>query len=332
VQLVAASGSPYVDGQVVTWVDPKDGRTYAAARSQTGLLLYTNITGSIWTYRNLTAEISGAAVPGESGQLTVLVGTDQIVRLAALLTNGDLAIFEQTGAGPSGGYGWSYFNAGESHLRAQGQTMPAFTGELISYVTSWNGLNIAGLDSHGDIQVVWWAPGLPLWQTSNLSAVTGAPAFSGGLSAYLTPWDGINLSGITSNGQVSVTWWVPGFEGEWRTNNLSAEFGGPTLVASSVTSYVTSWGGLNIAGLDSNGEVIVYWWAPALTETGWQVANLSQQISNEELPVGRLTGNATGAGVLSLFGESSSGHVLRYHWEIGGSWLAEDLTTLVGPG
>lgn len=331
VQLVAASGSPTVDGQIVTWIDPKDGRTYAASRSNSGLLLYTNISGGIWTYRNLTVEIAGSEIPAEFSSLAALVGTDEIVRLAALLTNGDLVVFEQTGAGPSGGYGWSYANIG-ADLRTQGQSMPVFIGELTSYVTSWNGLNVAGLDASGDIRVVWWAPGLPLWQTSNLSDITGAPAISGGLSAYLTPWDGINLSGITPSGQLSVTWWVPGFGGEWRTNNLTQQFNGPTLTALSVSSFVTSWGGLNIAGLDTQGEVVVYWWAPALLDTGWQVANLSDQILNPPLPVGKLTGNATGTGVLSVFGASQAGHVLRYHWEIGGVWMAEDLTAAVGPG
>jgi len=314
----------------VTWVDPKDGRSYASARSADGLLLYTNITSNIWTFRNLTQEISGAQIPGTSGQLVVLVGVDQIVRLATLLTNGDMVLFQQTGAGESGGYAWSYVNIAETHLGAQSQTMPAFAGEVVSYVTSWNGLNVAGLDENGDIQVVWWAPGLELWQTNNLSDTTGAPPIVDGLSAYLTPWDGINLSGINAQGEVTVTWWVPGFEGDWLTNNLTQEFSGPALVAETVTSYVSTWGGLNIAGLDESGNVTVYWWAPELTNTGWQITSLSNQISGAPTLVGRLTGHASQTGTLNVFGASDEGHVIRFHWAPGGLWAAQDLSSSAG--
>lgn len=329
-QLVAASGSPDVTGDIATWVDPKDGRTYAAARSAGGLLLYTKLADNIWTFRNLTTEVAGSQIPGTLGQLVALVGADQLVRLGSLLNNGDLILYSQTGEGPSGGYAWSFTNIAETHLRAQSQEMPAFAGGLISYVTSWNGLNIAGLDASGNIQVVWWAPGLELWQTNNLSSITGAPPIVDGLSAYLTPWDGINLSGINHDGELSVTWWVPQFGGDWETNNLTQEFGGPTLQAASVTSYVSSWGGLNVAGLDENGKLNVYWWAPALTETGWQVTNLSDEIPGAPLPVGRLSGHATATGILNVFGSDSDGHVIRYHWQVGDTtWATQDLTSLI---
>ncbi len=331
--IVMASGSPDVTGDVVTWVDPKDGRTYAAARSSAGLLLFTNLAQGIWTYRNLTIEIAGSQTPGTGGQLVAMVGTDQRVRLGSLLNNGDLILYEQTGAGSSGAYAWSFTNLAESHLRAQGESMPAFVGGLISYVTSWNGLNIAGLDAGGNIHVVWWAPGVELWHTNNLSATTGAPAIVDGLSAYLTPWDGINLSGINAEGELSVTWWVPQFAGDWLTTNLTEEFSGPALVAESVTSYVTTWGGLNVAGLDETGNVTVYWWAPALTETGWQVTNLSGQITDAPLPIGRLSGHATQTGVLNIFGASENGHIVRYNWQVGDTeWTTQDLSSLVGPG
>ncbi|MGE3107284.1 MAG: CAP domain-containing protein [Phycisphaerales bacterium] len=330
-QLVQASGSPEVSGDIVTWVDPKDGRNYAAARSGAGLLLFTNLAPGVWTYRNLTSEVLGSQNAGTTGQLVVLVGVDQIVRLGALLDNGDLILYQQTGAGSSGAYLWSFVNLAETHLRAQGEIMPTFAGGLISYVTSWNGLNIAGLDATGNIQVVWWAPGISLWHTNNLSSLTGAPPIVDGLSAYLTPWDGINLSGINAQGELSVTWWVPQFAGEWRTNNLTQEFSGPALQAASITSYVTTWGGLNIAGLNDQGDVTVYWWAPALTETGWQITNLSQQIEGAPLPLGRLTGHATVTGVLNIFGASGNGHVVRYHWAVGDlAWSTQDLTDLVG--
>jgi hypothetical protein len=321
--LVSAASGPDVSGQVITWTDPKDGLTYAAAHSAFGLILFKNGADSSWTYRNLTLEAAGATIPGE--KLTVLIGTDGMVYVAGLQADGDLVLYHQTGSVVSGNYQWAFVNLAADHLRAQGQVMPHFHGNLISYVTSWNGLTIAGLDDNGNVQTVWWAPGLALWQTSNLSDITHAPALTGGLSAYLTPWGGINIAGLNTQGQVSVTWWVPEFQGNWLTDNLSQEFSGPNLSDVSITSYVSTWGGLNVAGLDDAGRVVVYWWAPGLS--AWEVVSLSDRITSAPLPAGALTGIATPTGSLNIFGAGSDGHVLRYHWEVGGQWNAEDLTT-----
>jgi len=329
VQVQAASGSPAPTSNLATWIDPKDGRTYAAARSAQGLLLYTNISGSLWTYRNLTAELTGTPIPATVSSVVAMVGTDDVVRVAAFLDGGDMVLYQQTGEGESGGYQWSFENIAQDHLAAQSRTMPHFVGDVFGYVTSWNGLNVAGLDDSGNIQVVWWAPGLELWQTDNLSLSTGAPPLVGGLSPYLTPWNGINLSGINADGEVVVTWWVPGFEGNWRQNNLTQEFDGPALTASSVTTYVSSWGGLNVAGLDSNGDLIVYWWAPERTDIGWAITNLSLELPGGVRPVGKLSGHATATGVLNVFGADVDGHVVRFSWQVGGDWMFQDLTASV---
>lgn len=326
--LTSAASGPDVSGQIITWTDPKDGLTYAAAHSASGLILFKNGLDTSWTYRNLTLEAPNATIPGE--KLTVLIGTDGIVYIAGLQTNGDLVLYSQTGAVYQGNYAWTFVNLAADHLRPQGMSMPHFNGNIISYVTTWNGLNIAGLDDDGNIQTVWWAPGLAQWQTSNLSGITHAPPLTGGLTAYLTPWGGINLAGLNTGGQVSVTWWVPDFEGNWLTDNLSEEFNGPNLTPVSITSYVSTWGGLNVAGLDNSGRVVVYWWAPDLS--AWEVTSLSDRIANAPLPAGALTGIATPTGSLNLFGAGGDHHVLRYHWEVGGQWAAEDLTSAVSPG
>ncbi len=322
--LQTSSGSPGVSGNVVTWADPKDGLVYAAARSDSGLILYRSAGNGIWTYRNLTSEVPGSQLLGNN--ITVFMTTDQLVYIAGLITNGDLVFYRQTGTTNVNGYAWSFINIAETQLRPQGLVMPAFTGQIISYTTSWDGLNVAGLDADGRIKVVWWAPGLSQWRTDDLSAITGAPPLTGGLTAYLTSWDGINLAGIDGSGKVSVTWWVPAFGGDWRTTNLSDAFNGPTLAASSVTSYVSSWGGLNIAGISSQGRVIIYWWSPGMTD--WQVTPISNLMTNPPLPVGHLTGHATAPGSLNIFGANSDGDVIRYHWEVGGQWAAQDLTTI----
>jgi hypothetical protein len=325
--LVAAAGGPEITGKLITWVDPKDGFVYAAARSESGLILYTQDAGGAWSYRNLTTSVAGASVPGN--EITAFAGIDGYMRIAGLVPNGDLVLFFQDGTGSAGNYGWSFANLA-GHLQAQGETMPALVGELTSSVTSWNGANIAALDGAGSIHVIWWAPGLIFWRTDNLSTITGAPPLSGGVTAYLTSWGGINLAGLNSAGEVSVTWWVPSFGGNWITSNLTQQFSGSTLTPSSITSYVSSWGGLNIAGIDGAGRVIIYWWAPG--QDLWTVTPISDLINGAPLPIGRITGHATPTGSLNIVGADAGGHVVRYHWEIGGSWAAEDITAAVPPG
>lgn len=328
-ELHAATGAPAITGPVITWVDPKDGLAYAAAPSAAGVILFTNTAGQ-WSYRNLTTEIGGAAPV--TSELSAFTETNGTVNLAGLSAAGDLVLYMQNGQGSAGAYQWGFTNIVSRDLTPQGQSMPQFEGgRFAAYVTSWNGLNVAGLTAGGEIYAVWWAPGLEKWQVTNLSASTGAPTLSGGLTVYLTPWGGINLAGLDLQGRVSVTWWVPGFEGEWRTNNLTSESSGPVLGADSLTSYVTSWGALNITGLDADGRIIVYWWVPGFSL--WSITSITDGIAGVQQPVGRLTGiTGPGAnGTINVLGTSSSGDVLRTWWQPGGQWGQEVLSELAVP-
>lgn len=317
-----------VTGQVEAWHDPKDGLAYAAATASEGLLLYARDGAGAWTVRNLSQTVAGAAVI--VGDVTVFISTDDLVTIAGLKSNGDLVMFRQDGTKDGQGrFNWVYVDIAADHLRANGQQMPQFVGWFVSYVTAWNGQNIAGLDSSGAIQAVWWSPGMSHWRVDNLSAITGAPPLSGGLAPYLTPWGGINLAGADASGELLVTWWVPEFGADWLTNNLTAQFDGPSMVAESVSSYVTSWGGLNVAGIDEHGNLTVYWWAPGLTE--WIVSPLSELIPDATVPEGRIRGVTVAAtGSINLLGAAPNGDVLRYWWQPGDApWAIQNLTDLI---
>ncbi len=325
VDIRATAGGPVPTGPIETWTDPKDGRTYAAAASGEGLLLYMRNPAGQWSVRNLTTELANAG--SIVGSLTVFISTDDRVAIAGLDADGDLLHFAQTGAGSAGAYAWAFQNIAEDHLRANGQEMPVIVSELISYVTSWNGMNVAGLDASGAIQSIWWAPGMASWRVDNLSEITGAPSLSGGLTAYLTSWGGINLAGTNAGGKVLVTWWVPEFGGDWLTNNLSDQFGGPPLAAGSMTSYVTSWGGLNVAGIDTGGALVIYWWSPGLTD--WVISPLSDEIADAPLPVGAIRGvTADATGSINVLGATADGEAVRYTWVPGGAWEVQNLTAL----
>lgn len=329
--LLAAAGGPSVHGDPLTWTDPKDGATYVAARSDSGLILFRRSAGA-WSFRNLTAEVPGAEMI--TGAMTSFISVDGLVTVAGLAADGDLILYQQTGGQATGGYAWTAFNLTQRDLVPQGLSTPAFTGDLISYVTRWNGLNIAGLDAQGNIHSVWWAPGLSAWSVANLSEITGAAPVVGGLTAYLTSWDGINLAGVNDAGELTVTWWVPSFGGDWANDNLTTLIGGPLVQAESVASYVTSWGGLNVVAADTEGRLVVYWWSPQVVdlmgEDTWIASPLSEIVENGPVPGGPLTGVPYGD-TISIVGAEEDGSVFRYWWQVGGAWQAQDLTAIATP-
>jgi glucose/arabinose dehydrogenase len=316
-----------------SFVDADHQAMYVAVASSTGVYLISpEIPGD--EARNLVEEIPGATPIVRS--TTTFSSLDGLAFIAGIDPRGDLVMYWQTGqADAQGRKIWSYTNLYRDHLQSQGLARPAFSGELVSYVTPWNGLNIAGLDADGIIWSVWWAPGMGLWSSTNLSEITGAAPIVGKLTAYTTSWGGLNLAGLDAAGNVVVTWWVPEFGGQWVNTNLSQDFEHPGLRVGELTSYVTPWGGLNIAGLDESGTLVVYWWSPGMNE--WVVSPLSSLIPGAPLPVSSVRGLAAPTGMLSLFaftapqeGESA-GDMVRYFWSPGGEWAAENVSQTAVP-
>jgi hypothetical protein len=344
----AKAGGAAIDPEsVVAWLDAKDNRTYAAALTQATstvpygqVLLYRAGDNGAWTVRNLTTELGSISTSPIVRELNVMIGPDGIVHLVGLSSLGELLRYHQTGESVPGSspteYAWAYSNMERDELDPQDLDTPRFVGDLVPYATSWNGLNVAGLDANGKIWSVWWAPGLTHWTVSNLSQDTGAPRVAGGLTVYLTSWNGINIAGIDENGDLRVTWWVPSLGGAWNQSNLNELTPGSVKLASnSVSSYVSSWGGLNIAGIDTaTGSTIVYWWVPREVDTGWTVSSITDAVPAGSTPLVRnLQGIAGTDGSLNLFGYAQNSDFLRYFWEPGdgGAWGVQDLTTIGVP-
>ena len=313
-------GGPAVTGNIESWTDPGDGLTYAAATTGAGLMLYRRGPDGGWTSRNLNNDLPGAG--RIVGDITVFIGRDGRVYIGGLDSRGDMILFEG-----AGGSNWTADNLAESDLAAQGQSMPGFAGPIISYVTAWNGLNMAGLDANGDIQALWWAPGREHWSAANLSAITGAPRLNSGLTAYVTDWGGINIIGLDNSGSVMGTWWVPAFKGQWKVSNLTAIIGGPKLSGNSVTSFVSPWGALNIAGLDSSGRLRVYWWTAS---SNWQVADITGDATRDQYPAGPVRGLALKQPArLNVLSSAENGDVLRFWWQEQGRWRVQNLSESV---
>ncbi|MCG3124622.1 MAG: hypothetical protein GIKADHBN_03096 [Phycisphaerales bacterium] len=261
-------------------------------------------------------------------------------------SGGDLVIMYDS----SGMYGSSgsvpVFNVTQA-VQDRGLTMPAFDGGIAAYAHAWGGYNIVGLDGAGDLVGVWtgdfYLPGEggynniedSVWEVSNLSQITGAPRMVGAISVFSTDWYAINIIGTSEAGHAAATWWAPQLgDGNWSFVDFTAQFDGVPLAANSLTGWVAPWGALNVAGIDDNGQVQVYWWFPSnMTEAnpeGWIFESLDSPTFS---PTTALTSDAAAFHNwndgerytrMSLFGADETGRVGFTYWEpaLGTEWAA----------
>lgn len=327
--LGSLTGAPSAIDDVIMWVDTKDGLVYGAYPSAEGVILVWRASDGSWSAQNLTDDVDGVAGKSPVRSLTQMSSTSatgNVVIVAGMNSDGELVGFRQPGTQSDGVWDWSFVNMSED-LAAQGMETPAF-GDLISYVTPWNAWTIAGIDANGDIQGVWVAPAsFTTWRIDNLSDITGAPAISGQLTVTQTSWRAINLGGVDAGGRLVVTWWVPSFGGDWVTSDLTTAAGGELLIAGRATGFVTPWGAINYAGLNSEGEVTAYWWTPQTDR--WNVTPLTERFGeNVARPAGLLTSHVSGIGTMNLLGSTNQGSLSRLWWTPNddGLWKLTDLT------
>ncbi len=324
-QLSIDLGAPKAIGDAVIWRDPKDDRVYIAYPSEDGLTLVRKAENqfAFQSVRNLTNEIEGAAAPVRS--LTQFTSTDGTVVIAGISESGRIVAYRQDGTtGQQNRFNYAFVDI-SSDLEAGGFVTPSLT-ELTSYVPAWNAWHLAGIDNNGDIVSVWvFNDQFTQWRLDNLSEITGAPALAGGLSVILTSWDGINLTGLDASGNVVVTWWVPVFGGDWLTNNLTSDFAGPTLGA--LTSYYTSWDGMNYAGIDGNGQITIYWWVPDFGGE-WMISDITGGAPDElPRPEGALNSSVSTGDTLSVYGRGGDGEVVHAFWSPGdGAWTLKNFS------
>lgn len=322
--LRGAESAPLDD--VLTYVDPKDGQTYVFALVD-GRVAW----GRLRQDREATLGSLTVSPPPTDivDHATVFIAADGRVHLAGVDQNGDLIIFYQNNsAAPGAPANWSYNNLTEQHLEAQGLTFAPVASDLTAYVAPWGASHIAYLDPAGNVQVVWWAPGTTYWTTTNLTDAADATPLQGRITSYVTAWGGLNVAGTDLDGNLVALWWVPSFGGDWAFDRLAGD-DAAKLDPASITSYVTPWGGLNIAGLDRDtGAATAYWWAPATNV--WTVETISIMGEPADFAVdGALTSVVSGGDTQNLFArEETTGEIVRLFWSIGdgSQWTYESIS------
>lgn len=328
VTLANVPGSPDDVFDPVAWIDRDNGRTFAAAASEDGLILYTRTAEGLWGQRNLTEGVPGSEPIVD--ELHFMEDARGSFYLIGFTEAGDAVRYALSNDSSR----WTYRNITKADLEFTGQPIPEIVSDIAPYATAWNGLNAAGVDASGQVWSIWWAPGRRAWASSNLSAATQtATRFTGDLTVYTTPWKGINIAGVGLDGNLKVVWWVPKFGGRWAESDLTAAFGGPRLNASSLTSFRTDAGGLAIGGVNiANGHLIVYAWTPQ--SGGWIVTDVTAAAGSAGR-VADVRGAAGTDGTWNLLTtEIQAGNVTvaRASWRPGvAAWLRSNVSVAAEP-
>lgn len=214
--LAAESGGLAVTGELVTWFDKRTGLARAAAPTDRGLTIYTELANGAWTY-NVLAESLGTGTILESS-IALTTGPGGSINIFGLSTEGDLIryVLPQI-ASPA----WNEWNLSENQLDWRGLATPQFIGRIVATGTSWGGLNIAGIDLNGDLITVWTSLTAGRWFISNLSDHTGASGFLGGLDVVSAGPRGIHFSAIDNAARLTLVSWKPG-DSAWTATTLTS--------------------------------------------------------------------------------------------------------------
>ncbi len=329
-------------GRVVLYTDARDGRAYAFVLARGEMTWFVQTPEGFFDEREVFTpgdRIGGLFVaptryiPAEAGVYTTPDGRVVLYGLSGGLNGEDVVVFYQTGgAAPDARENWASRNLTEE-LAERGVAAPAAAGNLTAFATPWGSEHIGFLDEAGRVQVVWRAPGADQWDVVDLSEASGAPALSGNLTSFVTPWHTLHLSAVDAEGEVVAVWWAPGFGGQWAATRLFDGAGGGAeirLRPETIAAFTTPWHALNFVGIDEQtGEVAVYWWAPETNR--WAAERLTFEPAPGEseaiLPAAELVGGSRAAGQ-DIFGRSADGELAHLLWNVGDGavWTSENLT------
>ena len=206
---------------------------------------------------------------------------------------------------------------------------------IVGPITNWQTQDgpytvehLAGKSFKGDLLVFWWSPRTD-WQVVNVSQIAGARII-GSVTDWQTqdgPYTVEHLAGQSPDGSLLVFWWSP--RADWQVVNVSKIT--REHVAGPVTSWVTNDGPYTVehlAGRNSVGDLMVFWWSP---RADWQAVNVSkitgQQISGSVVSWITHDGDSV---IEHLAGTALDGQLCGFWWSASTDWRVVNITHLAG--
>ena len=359
------TGSVFLVGQITAAT--VDGNQHFFANSTSGLRWFFPKNDGTGTYFEINLQ-SVAQIPGNidfAFSLTNFIDLNGNPHLFGLTSAGEYVTVRRTGV-VNGNWQWQYENITQSVLNNNPGvgSLPVIL-EFEPYATRWNQWGLAGITDTGDVVSIWTAPAFNFWTISNLSDETrnltgGNVQLTGGLATVITrrfdvpvdqqtQWDGINIGGLNANGELYVLWWAAAnvnqdpnnLDSGWRISNLtdpqatapnSSATDLPRFAADrGLSSYFTTWGGINYVGFNSSGQVQIYWWVPGFA--GQYISSIVTDTlpTGTLIPVADLNSYSAPNGTISIFGPGPADETIRLWvdpFAPGTSWGVQNLTNI----
>jgi hypothetical protein len=333
--LQTTTNSPSGVTSLISWVEPRDGLLYAAAASPSGLLLFKLAASNTWSFRNITAEVL-VSRPIVSN-LATFVDNAGLRQIGGLTAEGHMVSYWMTGLMWPQGWRYYYTDIATRDLTLRNHPQPAIAGNITTYVTQKNSLNYVTLSPAGNV-ILFFRPGgglaTQLWNTANLTVLTGAAPFVGTITATETSARIVNISGTDATGNLWMITWRSG-EG-WKSRNVTAATasdGSVALTPGSAASWINTAGAGFVAGITSGGALVLYRYTFTANQNTWTFATLSASITGAPIAAGTLRATTLSTGAILIAATTTAGEVLRYTFTPGGNgtWTAENVTDLLMP-
>ena len=225
--------------------------------------------------------------------------------------------------------------AGTAHARGMAPVVDVtaesgsrLVGELAAWKTIRGGRNaehLAGRTSTNQLTVLTWTSASGGWAAENVTAKTGR-AVAGPVTAWKTP-DGPytveHLAGRTPAGRLLV-FYRSSRNDIWRVVDVTAKTG--RRIADTVTAWQTPNGPYSIehlAGRDSAGHLITFWWSPA---RDWQAIDVSARTGRRiSSPVTAWQLRSRGVLTEYLAATGTDGRVKVFWWAPSHDWRGQSV-------
>lgn len=219
-------------------------------------MLARNGVNFAWRYKNLSDDLRalGETTPDFQGRLIAYTTAWDAWHIAGLDSSGQIQTIWRA----------SHMNQWVLSNLSTITGAPPLSGGLSVYLTTWKGINLAGVDSNGDLRITWWVPQFGgNWAISNLTDAISAPAIVGAsIASFNTPGGGLNIAARTTDNDLIVFWWVPNAPGnQWRVQNVTdlvTNTNSPLTLTGSLTAIASGDGVASIVGQGPDGKIVRY--------------------------------------------------------------------------
>ncbi len=211
----------------------------------------------------------------------------------------------------------------------------SFTGEVVNYVDANTGEQFVGVRANLGIVLYRLVDG-ERWVGLNVVKRTAGSTNIGGDITILFDRAGlVTITGLTKTGKV-VLWQQlrnglsngnPRFYFRNVSDRDLAPIGLATRFDAGLTAWTTPRGTLNIAAVDGQGRIRMFW---RTSNTEWTGINLSNFVATPAVIVGDLTAFQTPGRGITIVGNDASGGTHTIRWRANSGWMYRGITAIGG--